>query len=174
MATKTKQKSVKTQSSKSGKGVIASSKKFSFSRKQWGIVAVIIVAVAGVGTYLGIQMYQDTTTGAASCVSKTYNKGDSGTCVKYIQVLANFKFKGDDPKHSQLSVDGQFGSGTKSAIQSFQKAWGLSTDGVVGKKTWSALCSTGAGYMDDNGTFHSVITKGFPLSTAKAAGCKYQ
>lgn len=37
------------------------------------------------------------------------------------------------------SVDGKLGKKTKSAIREFQRSQGLSADGVVGQKTWSAL-----------------------------------
>ncbi len=36
-------------------------------------------------------------------------------------------------------IDGKLGTQTKSAIKKFQKAQGLKADGVVGKKTASAL-----------------------------------
>lgn len=36
-------------------------------------------------------------------------------------------------------ADGQFGSNTKFAVIAFQKAKGLSADGVIGDKTWAAL-----------------------------------
>ncbi|MBF0493911.1 MAG: peptidoglycan-binding protein [Candidatus Omnitrophica bacterium] len=36
-------------------------------------------------------------------------------------------------------VDGKIGKGTRKAIKAFQKASGLTADGVVGKKTWSKL-----------------------------------
>ncbi|WP_256336725.1 peptidoglycan-binding protein [Paenibacillus sp. OK060] len=37
------------------------------------------------------------------------------------------------------TVDGSFGSGTTSAVKSFQTAEGLTSDGVVGNGTWSKL-----------------------------------
>jgi len=37
------------------------------------------------------------------------------------------------------AIDGVKGKGTKKAIKEFQKANGLSADGVVGKKTWQLL-----------------------------------
>ena len=40
-------------------------------------------------------------------------------------------------------IDGIFGSKTRSAVISFQKAHGLAPDGIVGKKTLSALGLTG-------------------------------
>jgi len=171
MATKTKQKSTKTQSSKSTKGVIASSKKFSLSRKQWAVVAVIVVAVAGIGTYLGVQMYQDTTTGAASCVSKTYNEGDSGSCVKHAQTLLNYKIAKNAPNIAKLSTDGSFGPKTKAAVKAFQKYWQLSQTSTINKSTWGSLCSAQMGYTDSKGVDHGVWTSKTALDAARAAGC---
>lgn len=36
-------------------------------------------------------------------------------------------------------VDGIFGAGTRAAVIAFQRAHGLSADGIVGKNTWRAL-----------------------------------
>lgn len=36
-------------------------------------------------------------------------------------------------------IDGKMGTGTKQAIKEFQKANGLSADGIVGKQTWLKL-----------------------------------
>lgn len=36
-------------------------------------------------------------------------------------------------------LDGVYGSQTKAAVAKFQKAYGLSADGVTGTKTWNAL-----------------------------------
>ena len=36
-------------------------------------------------------------------------------------------------------LDGKIGPGTKAAVIAFQRAQGLSADGVVGRKTWEAL-----------------------------------
>ena len=36
-------------------------------------------------------------------------------------------------------IDGKFGIKTETAVMKFQKANGLTIDGIVGKKTWKAL-----------------------------------
>lgn len=41
------------------------------------------------------------------------------------------------------TVDGIFGSRTKSATMRFQQAHGLAVDGVVGTQTWTALAPSG-------------------------------
>lgn len=39
-------------------------------------------------------------------------------------------------------LDGVYGAQTKAAVAKFQKAYGLSADGVTGTKTWNALKNT--------------------------------
>jgi peptidoglycan hydrolase-like protein with peptidoglycan-binding domain len=36
-------------------------------------------------------------------------------------------------------IDKQFGAGTKSVVEEFQRRSGLVADGIVGSHTWSAL-----------------------------------
>jgi hypothetical protein len=71
----------------------------------------------------------------------TVNKGDTGNCVKHLQWILVHK-KGYNlgtygPNGD--GVDGSFGSATDSAVRNFQSKNGLTTDGVVGPKTWDKL-----------------------------------
>lgn len=62
----------------------------------------------------------------------TVRNGDTGDAVRAAQSqLAS--------KGHTVSVDGIFGSQTTSAVQAFQRARGLSVDGVVGPITWQHL-----------------------------------
>ena len=44
-------------------------------------------------------------------------------------------------KGARLTVDGHYGDRTQSAVRSFQKANGLTADGVIGSETWVRLYS---------------------------------
>lgn len=62
----------------------------------------------------------------------TISYGSSGDEVKKLQKMLN-------NNGYSLSVDGQFGSKTQSAVKDYQKKTGLSVDGIVGNKTWGML-----------------------------------
>ena len=83
------------------------------------------------------QLRRDVATriGASARVSRpwtTVRKGNSGERIKTLQYLLRARGYG-------LTPDGAFGTGTESAVKSFQTARGLGADGVVGRYTWEAL-----------------------------------
>lgn len=59
--------------------------------------------------------------------------GSNGVYVKILQVLLNY-YHG-----TNLDVDGEFGSRTKTAVLAYQRAWELEQDGVVGRETWTHI-----------------------------------
>lgn len=62
----------------------------------------------------------------------TLRKGNSGAYVKMMQqALADAGYT--------IGIDGKFGSKTEDVVKAFQKANGLTADGVCGPKTWKAL-----------------------------------
>ncbi len=65
----------------------------------------------------------------------TVKKGTKGNTVKLLQAALNVR------NGSKLSVDGECGSNTVSAIKSWQKRRKLSVDGICGVKTWDSLLS---------------------------------
>ena len=63
---------------------------------------------------------------------QTLKKGSKGDEVVALQHLLNVE-------GYKLTIDGDFGAKTESAVKMFQKAHGLDDDGIVGAKTWAAL-----------------------------------
>ncbi|MEE1200747.1 MAG: peptidoglycan-binding protein [Christensenellales bacterium] len=67
----------------------------------------------------------------------TLRRGNQGDEVADLQTILNARYGAD------LDVDGNFGKATEAAVKAFQKANGLTADGVVGAKTWKALGVSG-------------------------------
>ena len=70
--------------------------------------------------------------GKASETTGNIKEGAKGNQVKAIQYALNQLGYGNS---GTKNVDGKFGSGTKSAVKAFQRAMGISADGIVGKNT---------------------------------------
>lgn len=77
---------------------------------------------------------------AASCVATdawsnncTVSEGNISNLVYAIQTAI------DDGSNCDTAVDGNFGPGTLAAVKCFQRAKGISADGVVGPVTWGKL-----------------------------------
>ena len=49
-------------------------------------------------------------------------------------------------------MDGIFGSGTAAAVRAFQRRYGLTVDGIVGRATWTELYDQFRSIQSDNGT----------------------
>jgi hypothetical protein len=83
----------------------------------------------------------------------TVQSGSSGNLVKAAQCL--LKAAGYDPG----APDGVFGSNTTTAAKNFQAGKGLTADGVVGPKTWTALLSRGSTTTVQNGSTGEAVTR---------------
>lgn len=66
--------------------------------------------------------------------------GSSGPDCAQVQTWLN-GVRSRWPQIPALTVDGKYGSGTASAVKTFQSAAGLTADGQVGSSTWNALYS---------------------------------
>ncbi|SDI97333.1 Peptidoglycan-binding (PGRP) domain of peptidoglycan hydrolases-containing protein [Actinokineospora alba] len=67
----------------------------------------------------------------------TLNRGANNPEVAALQYLLR------DDGREPGAVDGDFGAGTETAVKAFQSAHGLTADGEVGRRTWTALLSAG-------------------------------
>ncbi|MBD5491379.1 MAG: LysM peptidoglycan-binding domain-containing protein [Lachnospiraceae bacterium] len=90
--------------------------------------------------------------------SSVLRQGSSGQDVITLQYLLNVaaEFNPTIPAPAQ---DGNFGSGTQQSVMAFQRAAGLTPDGIVGPRTWQALYNTylGANNVIPPGTDPGVI-----------------
>jgi len=106
------------------------------------LVGVSADGVFGSGTDSAVKAFQssrglvaDGIVGPATwaALTPTLRLGSSGAAVRALQTQLNAKAR------LSLAVDGQFGSGTDTAVRNFQRAHGLTVDGVVGQNTWRTL-----------------------------------
>lgn len=89
---------------------------------------------------------------------QTLRLGSDGALVSFLQTALN-------RWGASLAVDGRFGSATQAAVRRFQRAYGLTPDGVVGRSTHRALTPWYTGY------FIRVVRPGDTLySIARSAG----
>ena len=73
------------------------------------------------------------TTEAGVITMNTLKNGSRGTQVKVLQYLLN------ESGYDCGSADGIFGKKTLAALKAFQKAKGLSADGICGRNTWTKI-----------------------------------
>lgn len=77
----------------------------------------------------------------------TLREGDSGPDVEviqyYLRVIANF-----NTAVSPTVNDGIFGPSTTQSVRSFQAAYGLAVDGIVGRQTWNAMYEAYRGILN--------------------------
>ena len=81
------------------------------------------------------EVVEDTPVKTCSVEVQQISYGDMGGTVESMQYLL-LKWGFGLPKYGP---DGEYGDETKSALTAFQKASGLSVDGICGKDTWAAL-----------------------------------
>ncbi|MFM6847738.1 MAG: phage tail tip lysozyme [Terrabacter sp.] len=70
--------------------------------------------------------------GATETALPVLRNGSSGAAVRTLQYMLRASGR-------SVTADGLFGSGTESAVRSYQSAHGLSVDGVVGNNTWYSI-----------------------------------
>lgn len=91
-----------------------------------------VTTIMSIISKYNLTQFDSVVTGATDYHS-TIKFGSRGKDVTYLQkCLASKGFSVGD-------IDGIFGKQTLQAVKEFQKTCGLSTDGIVGPKTWKAL-----------------------------------
>jgi peptidoglycan hydrolase-like protein with peptidoglycan-binding domain len=109
-------------------------------------LAVVVVAIAVVGTYVVVKSHASTLDwrisgfGGYSCKSTdTLGQGNAGACVKALQWGLDNWINRCHINTPILQKDGLFGSKTTTGVKVFQAKHSLVQDGVVGPKTWNAF-----------------------------------
>jgi zinc D-Ala-D-Ala carboxypeptidase len=103
------------------------------------ILAVLALFAAVAGTAVTTQVVTATKAHADGCYtwSRTLSQGASGEDVRQLQIrIAGYPGYG-----AHLATDGAFGPATKAALQRFQTAYGLGSDGVAAAGTYTKLYS---------------------------------
>ena len=77
--------------------------------------------------------------------------GSTGSAVEQLQFWLNTLAQYESAIPS-VTVDGVFGSGTANAVRAFQRKYGLTVDGVVGRTTWTEVYDQFRSIQSDNGT----------------------
>jgi peptidoglycan hydrolase-like protein with peptidoglycan-binding domain len=77
--------------------------------------------------------------------------GQNGENIRLMQEYLN-KLSTKYPSIPYLTADGKFGPATQQAVIAFQKLFGLSPDGIIGKQTWDRIVSE----------YNSLSTEGPP------------
>ena len=105
---------------------------------------------------------------------RTLKEGMSGEDVKELQIRVA-GWAADSPVQTYVAVDGQFGPGTSAAVKRFQRAYGLTADGIVGPQTMAKLndleSSTGTKHFSYS-EFYSGDGSGFNNGKVSAATVK--
>ncbi|WP_343221462.1 MULTISPECIES: D-Ala-D-Ala carboxypeptidase family metallohydrolase [Ornithinibacillus] len=70
--------------------------------------------------------------------TRTLQEGSSGSDVRELQIRVA-GWAADSPTQTYIAVDGQFGPATRAAVMRFQRAYGLTADGIVGPATQAKL-----------------------------------
>jgi zinc D-Ala-D-Ala carboxypeptidase len=97
-------------------------------------VAAVLVVLAG---FLTASVVNAPAAHADGCYTwgRTLSQGANGEDVRQLQI----RVSGYPGYGAHLAIDGDFGPATKAAVQRFQSAYGLVSDGIAGPATFSKI-----------------------------------
>ncbi len=101
------------------------------------VIAAVALALGGLGVATASVTATAPAAHADECYSwaRTLSSGASGADVTQLQI----RVAGWVPRGQVMGVDGSFGAQTKTAVANFQKAYGLTADGIAGPATFSKI-----------------------------------
>ena len=101
---------------------------------------------------------------------KVLKRGDRGSEVRVLQYYLNF-LGFFNPKLPQIGVDGIFGDETYNAVLTFQRVYGLTVDGIVGRGTWNQIQNAYDGVVNSlpeaYKSYKNLIYPGYIITTGQ-------
>ena len=120
-------------------------------RQTWYKISYIYVSVKDLAELTSEGETSNGTLSDGTWGGTVLRTGSTGSAVEQLQFWLNTLAQYDSAIHS-VTVDGVFGSGTAAAVRAFQRKYGLTVDGVVGRDTWTELYDQFRSIQSDNGT----------------------
>ncbi len=120
-------------------------------RQTWYKISYIYVSVKDLAELTSEGETSSGTLSDGTWGGTTLRTGSSGSSVEQMQFWLNTLAQYDSSIPS-VTVDGVFGSSTEAAVRAFQRKYGLTVDGVVGRTTWTELYDQFRSIQSDNGT----------------------
>lgn len=109
--------------------------------------------------------------------SEVLKRGSRGNDVKAMQYFLAFVAYFND-RIPNIAVDGIFGPATEEAVKAFQREYGLTVDGIVGRNTWNRLLdayyATLDSLPDEYRSYSSFLYPGYTLSTGTSGNAVTQ
>ena len=120
-------------------------------RSTWYKISYIYVSVKDLAELTSEGETVSGTLSDGSWGGTVLREGSRGSSVEQVQFWLNTLAQYDSAIPS-VSVDGIFGAATTAAVRAFQRRYGLTVDGVVGRTTWTELYDEFRSIQSDNGT----------------------
>ena len=120
-------------------------------RQTWYKISYIYVSVKDLAELTSEGETSNGTLSDGTWGGTVLRTGSTGSAVEQLQFWLNTLAQYDSAIHS-VTVDGVFGSGTAAAVRAFQRKYGLTVDGVVGRTTWTEVYDQFRSIQSDNGT----------------------
>ena len=120
-------------------------------RQTWYKISYIYVSVKDLAELTSEGEVSSGTLSDGTWGGTVLRTGSTGSAVEQLQFWLNTLAQYDSAIPS-VTVDGVFGSGTAAAVRAFQRKYGLTVDGVVGRTTWTEVYDQFRSIQSDNGT----------------------
>ena len=120
-------------------------------RQTWYKISYIYVSVKDLAELTSEGEVSSGTLSDGTWGGTVLRTGSTGSAVEQLQFWLNTLAQYESSIPS-LTVDGVYGTGTANAVRAFQRKYGLTVDGVVGRATWTEVYDQFRSIQSYNGT----------------------